>query len=89
MAKIIKTKEYKLTAMVTLKPAVLDPQGKAIGGALQSMGILGFTDVRQGKVFDTVIQASSKQEAKAKLFLACEKLLANTIVENFKIISGK
>ena len=84
-----KFKEYSLTAMVTLKPAVLDPQGKAISGALQSMGITGFTDVRQGKVFQTVVQATSKKEACAKLLTACEKLLANTIVENFKIISGK
>jgi phosphoribosylformylglycinamidine synthase len=89
MIKSRKLKEYKLIAIVTLKSGVLDPQGKAIGGALKSIDIAGFNDVRQGKLFETAILATSKKEAKAKLLQACEKLLANTIVENYRILGDK
>lgn len=89
MIKSRKLKEYKLTAIVTLKSGVLDPQGKAIGGALKSIGIPGFDDVRQGKIFETVISAVCKREAKAALLQACEKLLANTIVEDYRILGDK
>jgi phosphoribosylformylglycinamidine synthase subunit PurS len=69
---------------VTLKPGVLDPQGKAIEGALKSLGVGGVASVRQGKVFD--IEIDDDQEAAGrKLTEACEKLLANTIVEDYAV----
>ena len=75
----------KARVVVTLKSGVLDPQGKAIEGALASLGVAGVTSVRQGKVFDLEIAAEEKDEARAILTSACEKLLANTVIENFAI----
>ncbi len=69
---------------VTLKPGILDPQGKAIGGALDSLGITGIASVRQGKVFDVELLSDDPAEAEASLRRACEKLLANTVIENFR-----
>jgi phosphoribosylformylglycinamidine synthase subunit PurS len=70
---------------VTLKEVVLDPQGKAIEGALKSLGFEGIHNVRQGKVFDVDVDVSERSEAEAILKQACVKLLANTVIENFKI----
>jgi phosphoribosylformylglycinamidine synthase PurS subunit len=75
----------KARVTVTLKPGVLDPQGKAIEGALKSLGVDGVSSVRQGKVFDIEIDAVDAVAARAALTQACEKLLANTIVENYAI----
>jgi phosphoribosylformylglycinamidine synthase len=75
----------KTRVVVTLKPSVLDPQGKAIEGALKSLGLDGFASVRQGKVFDIELDGVEGEAAEALLRQACEKLLANTIVENFAI----
>jgi phosphoribosylformylglycinamidine synthase subunit PurS len=75
----------KTRVVVTLKPSVLDPQGKAIEGALKSLGLEGFASVRQGKVFDIELDGVGGAEAEALLKQACEKLLANTIVENYAI----
>ena len=75
----------KARVTVTLKPGVLDPQGKAIEGALRSLGVDGVLSVRQGKVFDIEIEAADGEAARAGLTQACEKLLANTIVENYTI----
>ena len=75
----------KTRVTVTLKPGVLDPQGKAIEGALKSLGVDGVSSVRQGKVFDIEIDAVDAPAARAALAQACEKLLANTIVENYAI----
>jgi phosphoribosylformylglycinamidine synthase subunit PurS len=75
----------KTRVVVTLKQSVLDPQGKAIEGALKSLGLEGFASVRQGKVFDIVLDGVEGEAADALLKQACEKLLANTIVENFAI----
>ena len=75
----------KARVTVTLKPGVLDPQGKAIEGALKSLGVDGVSSVRQGKVFDIEIDAVDAEAARAALTQACEKLLANTIVENYAI----
>ena len=74
--------------VVTLKNGVLDPQGKAIEGALRSLGVEGVASVRQGKVFDVEIEGQDKAAASASLQAACEKLLANTVIENFKIDLG-
>jgi len=78
----------KARVVVTLKNGVLDPQGKAIEGALRSLGVDGVASVRQGKVFDVEIDGEDKAAATANLEAACEKLLANTVIENFKIDFG-
>jgi phosphoribosylformylglycinamidine synthase len=70
---------------VTLKSGVLDPQGKAIEGALQSLGVEGVASVRQGKVFDVELDTSDRERAEAALRQACERLLANTVIENYRV----
>jgi len=75
----------KARVTVTLKNGVLDPQGKAIEGALKSLGVSGIASVRQGKVFDIEIDGSDKQNAESALKAAAEKLLANTVIENYRI----
>jgi phosphoribosylformylglycinamidine synthase PurS subunit len=75
----------KAQVTVTLKSGILDPQGKAIEGALKSLGIEGVASVRQGKVFDIEIADGDQADAGAKLKEAAEKLLANTVIENYRI----
>ncbi len=75
----------KARVVVTLKSGVLDPQGKAIEGALKSLGVEGVASVRQGKVFDVEMAGANAASAKAQLQAACEKLLANTVIENYQI----
>ena len=75
----------KARVTVTLKNGVLDPQGKAIEGALHSLGIDGVGAVRQGKVFDIEVEGDDAEAAKAALAAASEKLLANTVVENYRV----
>ena len=75
----------KARVTVTLKTGVLDPQGKAIEGALKSLGIDGIGSVRQGKVFDIEIDAADPAKAEAMLKAASEKLLANLVVENYRV----
>jgi phosphoribosylformylglycinamidine synthase len=70
---------------VTLKSGVLDPQGKAIEGALSSLGVEGVESVRQGKVFDLELSSTDRTKAEAALKQACEKLLANTVIENYRV----
>jgi phosphoribosylformylglycinamidine synthase len=72
----------KARIFVTLKPSVLDPQGQAIQGALGALGFDGVASVRQGKVFDIEFDGN---EAEARLNAMCEKLLANTVVEDFRV----
>jgi phosphoribosylformylglycinamidine synthase subunit PurS len=80
-----KGRAMKARVYVTLKNGVLDPQGKAIEGALGSLGVAGVSEVRQGKMFDIVLaDGLSKDKAEDALRTACEKLLANTVVENFR-----
>ena len=78
----------KIRVHVSLKNGVLDPQGKAIEGALKSLGIDGVDSVRQGKVFDIELSGSDKAAAEAALKAACEKLLANTVIENYRVEIG-
>ena len=79
----------KARVTVTLKKGVLDPQGKAIEGALKSLGIAGVASVRQGKVFDIEIEGVDRAGAEIALKTAAEKLLANTVIENYRIeVSG-
>jgi phosphoribosylformylglycinamidine synthase len=73
---------------VTLKSGVLDPQGKAIEGALKSLGVEGVASVRQGKVFDVELDSADEARAEAALKQACEKLLANTVIENYRVELG-
>ena len=75
----------KARVTVTLKTGVLDPQGKAIESALKTLGVEGVSSVRQGKVFDIEIDTADKARAEAELKTACEKLLANTVVENYRV----
>jgi len=75
----------KARVTVTLKNGVLDPQGKAIEGALKSLGVEGIASVRQGKVFDIELETGDKATAEAALKSACEKLLANTVIENYRV----
>lgn len=75
----------KARIIVTLKDGVLDPQGKAIEGALRSLAIEDVLNVRQGKVFDVELATMDAQRARSLLESACEKLLANTVVENYKV----
>jgi phosphoribosylformylglycinamidine synthase len=75
----------KARVTVTLKTGVLDPQGKAIEGALKSLGIDGVGSVRQGKIFDIELDGADKAAAEAALKQACEKLLANTVIENYRV----
>lgn len=75
----------KAQVTVTLKSGILDPQGKAIEGALKSLGVDGIASVRQGKVFDIEIEGSDPASAEARLREAAEKLLANTVIENYDV----
>ena len=70
---------------VTLKNGVLDPQGKAIEGALGALGFDGIGQIRQGKVFDLQIDTADKAKAETDVKAMCEKLLANTVIENYTI----
>ncbi len=70
---------------VTLKPGVLDPQGKAIEGALHSLGVADIASVRQGKLFEIEVSESDPVRAEALVKAACEKLLANMVIENYAI----
>jgi phosphoribosylformylglycinamidine synthase subunit PurS len=78
----------KARVTVTLKSGVLDPQGKAIEGALKSLGVEGVASVRQGKIFDVELDTADKAKAEAALKSACEKLLANTVIENYRVEIG-
>jgi phosphoribosylformylglycinamidine synthase len=75
----------KAQVTVTLKSGILDPQGKAIEGALKSLGVAGIASVRQGKVFDIEIAEGDRTNIEAKLKEAAEKLLANTLIENYDV----
>ena len=75
----------KARVTVTLKTSVLDPQGKAIEGALKSLGFGGIESVRQGKVFDLEVAGSDKVKAEAEIKQMCEKLLANTVIESYRV----
>ena len=76
----------KVKVIVTLKSGVLDPQGKAIQQTLNGMGFVNVKDVRQGKYFDMDIDESDEQKAKNSAEEICKKLLANQVIEDFKII---
>jgi phosphoribosylformylglycinamidine synthase len=75
----------KARIIVTLKPGVLDPQGKAIQNALSALGFSGVTEVRQGKYIEVEIGESDEAKARAAVKSMCDRLLANTVIENYAI----
>ena len=75
----------KARVFVTLKNGVLDPQGKAIGHALNGLGFGQVGEVRQGKVIDIDLAEGDADKARASLKQMCEKLLANTVIEKYEI----
>ena len=75
----------KARVFVTLKNGVLDPQGKAIGNALNNLGFESVGDVRQGKIIDIELADRDEAKARARLKEMCEKLLANTVIEKYEI----
>ena len=75
----------KAKVYVTLKTSVLDPQGKAIGQALNNLGFDAVGEVRQGKVIDIELPDGNESHARASLKEMCERLLANTIIEKYEI----
>ena len=75
----------KARVHVTLKAGVLDPQGKAIGNALHRLGFPEVGDVRQGKFIELELAETDADRAKARLDDMCRKLLANTVIENYRI----
>jgi phosphoribosylformylglycinamidine synthase len=75
----------KARVIVTLKNGVLDPQGQAIEGSLASLGFSGVAGVRQGKVFDFEIKGTDADAARSQINAMCEKLLANTVIENYSV----
>ena len=76
----------KISVIITLKKDVLDPQGKVIHQALNGMGFGDINEVRQGKYFEIDIKETDKNAAKTKVEEMCKKLLANLVIENYKIL---
>lgn len=75
----------KARVHVTLKNGVLDPQGKAVHHALQGLGFAGVNDVRQGKFIELELDGSDVEKARVEVKEMCEKLLANTVIEDYSI----
>ena len=75
----------KISAIVTLKKEVLDPQGKVVNQTLKNMGYKKITNVRQGKYFEIEINESDNDKAKIVAEEICKKLLTNTVIEDYKI----
>ena len=79
----------KISVIITLKKDVLDPQGKVIHQTLDGMGFDNLNEVRQGKYFEIDTKETDNNKAKAKVEDMCNKLLANLVIENYKIIDPK
>ena len=79
----------KISVIITLKRDVLDPQGKVIHQTLDGMGFNDINEVRQGKYFEINTRENDPEKAKDKVEEMCKKLLANLVIENFKIIDVK
>ena len=79
----------KISVIITLKKDVLDPQGKVIHQTLEGMGFDGVNEIRQGKYFEIDTKETDNDKAKAKVEDMCKKLLANLVIENYKIIDLK
>ena len=79
----------KISVIITLKKDVLDPQGKVIHQTLDGMGFNDLNEVRQGKYFEIDINENDPKKAKNKVEEMCKKLLANLVIENYKIIDAQ
>ena len=79
----------KISLIITLKKEVLDPQGKVIHQTLDGMGFNDVDEVRQGKYFEIDIKESNPNKAKNKIEEMCKKLLANLVIEDYKIIDAQ
>ena len=79
----------KISVVITLKKDVLDPQGKVIHQTLDGMGFKGINEVRQGKYFEIDTKEDDKKRAEEKVEEMCKKLLANLVIEDFKIIGSQ
>ena len=79
----------KISVVITLKKDVLDPQGKVIHQALDGMGFNDVNEVRQGKYFEIDTKETNPKKAKDKIEEMCKKLLANLVIENYKIIDAQ
>ena len=79
----------KISVIITLKKDVLDPQGKVIHQTLDGMGFEGINEVRQGKYFEIDTNESDKKKAEEKVEEMCKKLLANLVIEDFKITGSQ
>ena len=79
----------KISVVITLKKDVLDPQGKVIHQTLDGMGFNDVNEVRQGKYFEIDTKETDPQKAKNKVEEMCKKLLANLVIENYKIIDAQ
>jgi len=75
----------KISAIVTLKKEVLDPQGKVVNQTLKNMGYENIVNIRQGKYFDIELNETNKEKAKKIIEEICKKLLANVVIENYTI----
>jgi len=76
----------KVSTIITLKKEVLDPQGKVIRSALDGMGFNNINEIRQGKYFEIDIDEKDKKKAEEQVENMCKKLLANLVIEDYKII---
>ena len=79
----------KISVIITLKKDVLDPQGKVIHRTLDGMGFNDVNEIRQGKYFEIDTKESDQKKAKEKVEEMCKKLLANLVIENYKIIDAQ
>ena len=79
----------KISVIITLKKDVLDPQGKVIHQALDGMGFNDINEIRQGKYFEIDTNETNPKKAKDKVEEMCKKLLANLVIENYKIIDAQ
>ena len=79
----------KISVIITLKKNVLDPQGKIIHQTLSGMGFDGINEVRQGKYFEIDTKENDKKKAEDRVEEMCKKLLANLVIENYKIIESQ
>ena len=81
--------KLKVSAIITLKKEVLDPQGKVIKSALDGMGFNNINEIRQGKYFEIDIDEKDKKKAEEQVENMCKKLLANLVIEDYKIIRSQ
>ncbi len=79
----------KISVIVTLKKEVLDPQGNTVQQTLKNMGYNNISQVRQGKFFEIEIDSNDVEKAKKELVEICNNLLANTVIEDYKITDSK